>query len=226
MSSKAVLVIVAVISWLATAAITLTVLTVGPIGKAGDQGFRLVRVDDEAVSVEEPLPRYGALPVFTLTDQMGRSFGLNDLRGKVWVVDTIFTRCNAICPTLASGMKQIQNALKLDPQVYEQVCLVSLSVDGEYDTPDVLKKYADAYGADHERWRLLTGPREVVWPLIQEGLKLPVEQGTPDDDMEILHSGKMLLIDRVGVIRGYYDGLTEAGRIELLVDLRRLVAEE
>jgi protein SCO1/2 len=144
----------------------------------------------------------------------------------MWVVDTIFTRCDAICPTLTSGMKQIQSALKLDEAVADQVMLVSISIDGGYDTPEVLKTFADAYKADPERWRFLTGEREAVWPFVQNGLKLPVEDGGPNDDMAILHSGKLVLIDRAGVVRGYYDGLTDAGRIELLVDLRRLLKEE
>lgn len=226
MVPKAVLVVVAIVSWLATAAITLTVLTVGPIDRQGGGAeVSLVGIDTES-NADEPLPRYGLLPVFTLTDQLGRPFGLNDLRGKVWVVDTIFTRCTAICPTLTSGMKQIQGALKLDEAVAGQVCLVSISIDGGHDTPGVLKTFADAYKADPKHWRFLTGEREAVWPLVQNGLKLPVEDGGPDDDMAILHSGKLVLIDRAGVIRGYYDGLTDAGRVELLVDLRRLLKEE
>jgi protein SCO1/2 len=226
MVPKAVLVIVAIVSWLATAAITLTVLTVGPIDRPGG-GAEVSLVGIDAVSnADEPLPRYGLLPVFTMTDQLGRPFGLNDLRGKMWVVDTIFTRCDAICPTLTSGMKQIQSALKLDEAVADQVMLVSISIDGGYDTPEVLKTFADAYKADPERWRFLTGEREAVWPFVQNGLKLPVEDGGPNDDMAILHSGKLVLIDRAGVVRGYYDGLTDAGRIELLVDLRRLLKEE
>lgn len=219
MVPKTVLVVVAIVSWLATAAITVTVLTVGPIDRPGGEDVTLVGID-------EPLPRYGLLPVFTMTDQLGQPFGLNDLRGKVWVVDTIFTRCDAICPTLTSGMKQVQSALKLDEAVAEQVFLVSISIDGGHDTPEVLKTFADAYKADPNHWRFLTGERETVWPFVQKGLKLPVEDGGPDDDMAILHSGKLVLIDHAGVIRGYYDGLTDAGRVELLVDLRRLLDEE
>lgn len=226
MVPKAVLVMVAIVSWLATAAITLTVLTVGPIDRPGGGAeVSLVGIDAQS-NADEPLPRYGLLPVFTMTDQLGRPFGLNDLRGKVWVVDTIFTRCEAICPTLTSGMKQVQSALKLDEAVADQVMLVSISIDGGHDTPEVLKAFADAYKADPEHWRFLTDERDVVWPFVQGGLKLPVEDGGPDDDMAILHSGKLVLIDRAGVIRGYYDGLTDAGRIDLLVDLRRLLKEE
>ncbi len=233
MVPKAVLVVVAVFSWVVTAAITVGVLTFGP-GAPPDvppgvpqwrdagPGAQLTQADPAPDAV---LPRYGLLPVFTLTDQDGQPFGLNDLRGKVWVVDTIFTRCTAICPTLTGGMKQIQSALKPDGQFDDRVRLVSISLDGGYDSSEVLKKYAKAYKAEPGRWIFLTGDRAEVWPLVQDGMKLPVEQADPGDDMAILHSGKLLLIDKAGVVRGYYDGLNEAGRIELLTDLQRLLSE-
>ena len=226
MVPKAVLVIVAILSWLATAAITVTVLTVGPIAQPGGDADAVVIGDADGVDAGEPLPRYGLLPVFELMDQEGEVFGLNDLRGSVWVVDTIFTRCTAICPTLTSGLKDVQSVLKLDEQLVNEVRLVSISIDGGHDTPGVLKKFADAYGVDPGVWTFLTGGQDVVWPLVQDGLKLPVEPGKPGDQMDILHSGKLVLIDRAGVILGYYDGLSKAGRIEMLVDLRRLVRDE
>ncbi len=224
MVPKALLVIVAIFSWLATAAITVTVLSVGPIAQPG-QDAGVAKIGLAGADLGQPLPRYSLMPVFGLTDQDGRAFGLNDLRGKVWVVDTIFTRCTAICPTLTSGLKDVQSVLKADGGLADDVRLVSISIDGGHDGPGVLKKFAKAYGADAGLWVFLTGEREVVWPLVQDGLRLPVEPGKPGDAMDILHSGKLVLIDRAGVIRGYYDGLSEAGRIEMLADLRRLVNE-
>ena len=229
MIPKAVLVLVAIFSWLATAAITFTVLTVGPITSGSDEEGQVVLAsaeESDTVANADPLPRFGLVPVFSFTDQHGKPFGLNDLRGKVWVADTIFTRCNAICPTLTGGMKQIQSALARKPRAAEEIRLVSISIDGGYDTPQVLTDYARGFSADPERWLFLTGSPTDVWPFVQDGLKLPVEEGPPGDTRDILHSGKLLLIDRAGVIRGYYDGLSEAGRIELLVDLAKLLDEE
>jgi protein SCO1/2 len=225
MVPKAVLVVVAIFSWLVTAAITVTVLT---NGTGNPRGANQAPTELETVSGETPeatLPRYDLMPVFTLTDQDGQPYGLNDLRGKVWVVDTIFTRCNAVCPTLAAGMKQIQSALKLNGQFDERVRLISISVDGGHDTPGVLKQYAKGYQAEPGRWIFLTGERDVVWPLISDGLRLAVGEPEADDEMAVQHSSKLVLIDRAGVIRGYYDGLNEAGRIELLADLSRLLDE-
>ncbi len=225
MVSKAMLVLVAVLSLSATAAITLTVLTVGPIAGPGHEIDPAVFGVQADPALADGLPRYGRMLPFTLTDQDGEAFGLDDLRGKVFVVDTIFTRCTAICPTLTGGMKQIQSALSLNPR-YDGVRLVSISVDGGHDTPDVLKRYAQAYHADPGRWHFLTGGRDVVWPLINDGLHLAVDEAAPGDEMAISHTGKLVLIDRAGEIRGYYDGLNESGRIELLADLGRLLDRE
>jgi cytochrome oxidase Cu insertion factor (SCO1/SenC/PrrC family) len=230
MIPKTVLVLVAIFSWVATAAITLTVLTLGPgtpPGSALNPAAATAQDGpDPASGSTDPLPRLGLVPVFSLTDQQNQPFGLNDLRGNIWVVDTIFTRCNAICPTLAGGMKQLQSALDLKPQATKNVRLISISLDGQHDTPELLNQYAKSYQADPKRWHFLTGKPDNVWPLVQDGFKLPVEPGPPGDNFNILHSGKMLLIDNAGVIRGYYDGLTQAGRIELLADLNRLLDEE
>jgi len=224
MSGKAWVIVIAILSWLATAAITVTVLSVGPVA-GGDATGSNPAWAEAPEAPDEPLPRYGVLPVFDFVDHQGRPFSLNDLRGKVWVIDTIFTRCTAICPTLTGGMRDIQSALKLQKGIEQDVQLVSLSIDGGYDSPEVLRRFADAYGADPALWTFLTGGQDAVWPFVQEGLKLPVEPGPPGDEMNILHSGKLVLVDRVGVIRGYYDGLSEAGRTEMLADLRRLTRE-
>jgi cytochrome oxidase Cu insertion factor (SCO1/SenC/PrrC family) len=225
MASKAVLVLVVVLSLSATAAITLTVLTFGPIAGPGHEIDPAVFGIQPDKSPAGGLPMYGRMPPFTLTDQDGKAFGLDDLAGNVFIVDTIFTRCTAICPTLTGGMKQIQSAIRTDPR-YDGVRLVSISVDGGHDTPDVLKQYAQAYQADPGRWYFLTGERGVVWPLINNGLHLAVDEATPGDEMAISHTGKLVLIDRAGEIRGYYDGLNELGRIELLADLSRLLDQE
>ncbi len=225
MLPKAVLVLVAVLSLSATAWITLTVLTVGPIAPEDRPPAGVFEVHGPADQADLSPPRLYPMLDFNLTDQDGQAFGLSDLRGKVWVADTIFTRCDAICPTLTSGLKQIQAALRLDER-YPNTRLVSFSVDGGYDTAEVLKRYADAYRADPGQWYFLTGGRDVVWPLINDGLRLAVDEAEPGEDMAISHTGKLVLIDREGMIRGYYDGLNEAGRIEMLADMARVLDEE
>src|SRR5215831_12793996 len=102
-----------------------------------------------------PLPVYGQIASFTLTNQNGRSVTLADLKGHVWVADVIFTRCAGPCLKMSRQMKKLQNNLAATTGTR----LVSLTTDPLYDTPPVLKKYAERFGADPNRWLFLTGSK-------------------------------------------------------------------
>src|ERR1035437_4345469 len=97
-----------------------------------------------------PLPVYGQIADFSLTNQNGRAVSLADLRGKVWVADIIFTRCPGPCLKMTRQMKELQNALPPESQIK----LVTLTTDADFDTPPVLKAYAERFGADPNRWML------------------------------------------------------------------------
>ncbi|MCH7812911.1 MAG: SCO family protein, partial [Planctomycetes bacterium] len=97
------------------------------------------------------------------------------------------------------------------------VRLVSFSVDPERDTPRVLRRYAERYGADPERWLFLTGDEALIRAVAVEGFKL----GSMDD--LILHSAKFALVDRTGAIRGYYDSGDADVVSRLAADIRGLV---
>jgi cytochrome oxidase Cu insertion factor (SCO1/SenC/PrrC family) len=165
------------------------------------------------------------LPPFSLTDQDGNAFGTDELLGKVWVADFIFTRCAGICPMLTSQMRKLQDELSQDPG-WQDVRLVSFSVEPEYDDPQVLTDYAAQHGADPAHWRFLTGTREQIWGLSRNGFKLPVEENTREDaDVPIIHSQQLVLVDRAGRVRGLYDGLEDASRVDLRRDAAKVLAE-
>src|SRR2546422_11578573 len=103
----------------------------------------------------KPLPVYGQVADFTLTNQNGRVVTLADLRGKVWVADIIFTRCPGPCLKMTRQMSELQAALPANAPVE----LVSLTADPAYDTPEVLKRYGERFGATPDRWQLLTGKK-------------------------------------------------------------------
>lgn len=104
------------------------------------------------------LPTYGGVADFSLTDQFGRPFGRKDLVGRMWVADFVFTRCSGPCPVLSRNLSGLIDSLGADfPARF-----VSYSVDPGHDSPEVMKSYGDRWGADHERWRFLTGPRSIV----------------------------------------------------------------
>ncbi|HXV77877.1 MAG TPA: SCO family protein [Candidatus Polarisedimenticolaceae bacterium] len=148
------------------------------------------------------------LPEFRLVDSRGAAFGSDDLDGRVYVADFIFTRCGSICPALTRSMKLLDRRFR--ERGVDGVHLVSITVDPTYDTPEVLARYADEHAIDLERWTLLTGPPASVRSLVIDGFRLGLgqapETGTPPESpAEIAHSGKLVLVDGSGGVRGYYD---------------------
>jgi cytochrome oxidase Cu insertion factor (SCO1/SenC/PrrC family) len=141
----------------------------------------------------EQLPVIRAVPEFSLTDQNGQTVTNADLRGKIWIADFIFTRCAGPCPLMTARMLEMQKALVKTPEVK----LVSVTVDPEYDRPEVLKAYAEANFADPERWKFLTGDKTVIEKLVTEGFmqQLAEENGEP------VHGTMFLIVDGNGMVR-------------------------
>lgn len=160
------------------------------------------------------------VPPFVLTDQEGKEFSSERLKGKVFVVDFFFTRCGSICPKMSSQMIRVQDIFtnNLDVQ------LVSISVDPTHDTPQELAKYAKEYDAKASQWTFLTGTKKVIYPLIVKGFFLPVADAAEYDkavktpDETFIHSEKLILVDKNKHIRGFYDGTNRK-------EVDRLVAE-
>jgi cytochrome oxidase Cu insertion factor (SCO1/SenC/PrrC family) len=169
------------------------------------------------------LPVLGAVPDFTLTERSGQPFSLNDLLGQIWVVDFIFTNCAGTCPIMTTAMTEIQQtalAEKLD-----DVKLVSITVDPERDTPEVLQRFANGYGALKDRWYFLTGDGAAIQQLANKGFLLSAATSGGSAEEPIIHSNRFVLVDRQGRIRGYYDGTDEEGVAQLLKDLKKLYRE-
>lgn len=175
-------------------------------------------------SPQDPLPEFWPAPDFTLTNQAGETVTNADLLGQVWAADFFFTSCPGICPMLSANM-QAMNADLADHPNRDELRLVSFSLDPANDTIDVLAEYAEAIGVTPDEWQFFTGERQALWDLSIEGFKLEVAD-TPDDPANpILHSGKVILVDRQGMVRGYYEGLAAEGMAQLQADLRRLLEE-
>ena len=163
------------------------------------------------------LPVYGEVPNFALTDHRGRPFTRQDLAGRCWIADFIFTRCAGQCLTMTAQMASLQERLPQD------IRLLSVSVDPTWDTPEVLAGYAARAGASSERWLFVTGAQDDIFRLSRDGLHLSVatEGGTPAEP--IVHSVRLVLIDREGRIRGYYDATDAAAVDRLLLDAAALL---
>ena len=167
----------------------------------------------------EPLPVYGQVPAFALTDQRGQGYSLDAVRGQIWVADFVFTRCAGQCPMMHAAMAKLAHELRGRP-----VRLVSFTVDPDWDTPAVLAQAAQRLGADGQRWRFVTGDRVSMERLCRDGFKLALAQDPAAPVEPITHSTRLVLIDRDGAIRGYYDAADGEQWQRLRRDVQRLLA--
>lgn len=168
------------------------------------------------------IPVLGTVPEFTLTDQGGKPFGTSDLKGKIYVVDLIFTNCAGTCPMLTVEMANLQKSLKKTTDVH----LVSISVDPNNDSPEVLADYAKKYNADLKNWHFLTGKVSTIYTVAKDGFKMSVDSVSDDVMNPILHSERFALVDKQGRIRAFYTGTEPESKGKLLTDIGDLMREE
>lgn len=158
-----------------------------------------------AACEDEPeLAVLGEMPAFEFTDQDGEPFSHEAVEGKVVIATFLFTRCVTICPMLSQRTAEM--AERLDSKG-DAVHFISFSVDPEHDTPELLRAHGERYGADFDRWTLLTGPIEEVNEVVVRGFKLAMGEPAPGpgDTIEIMHSPRFVLLDGQGQIRGYFE---------------------
>lgn len=169
-------------------------------------------------NTREPLPVIADAPDFALTERSGTTVSKSDLAGRVWIASFVYSTCPGPCPEISANVAGMKDKLlALSPDVR----LVSFTIDPEKDTPEVLRKYADAFGAN-ERWLFLTGDAGGIEKVVQAGFRVAVSrpEGEP-----IIHGTQLALVDRRGRIRRYYDG-ADASKLEgVVADVRRLLRE-
>ena len=163
---------------------------------------------------------YGSVPEFQLINQDGKSFGSADLRGKIWIADFVYSTCPGPCPMISSRMSELQK-----PLAKTDVHLVSFSVDPAKDTPEVLRTYAERLQAQPGRWDFLTGPQSTIYSLSRNGFKLAVSDGSDAQGIPV-HSTRIILVDRHGEIRGYYDATEVDAVTKIVADTTHLLREQ
>jgi protein SCO1/2 len=171
-------------------------------------------------SLPSNLEKISQVPAFQLTDQAGKSITLEDLKGKIWAANFIFTRCKGPCPITVLRMQDLNTKLK---KVRGNVELVTFTVDPEYDTPEILKAFSEPLGADPASWKFLTGTPDAIQKIVVTGLLQPLAKepdGTP------AHSSRIVLVDGKGWLRGYHDGLDTEAVQKLMVDIGELLREK
>ena len=174
------------------------------------------------------LDRFNQVPPFRLTERSGAAFDSASLKGKVWLADFFFTACPGPCLVMNSKMELVQHALERD---HADVRLVSFSIAPEMDTPEVLRKYATRFHAPADKWSFLTGDKPLIYNLAEKAFLLPTvdNNGNPDrkpDQGDFIHSEKICLVDRNGVVRGYFDSTSDEVVQRVLTAVGDLLREE
>jgi len=140
------------------------------------------------------------VPDFKFVNQDGDTITNKDYLGKVYVVEFFFTTCQSICPIMRENLVDIQNKLKGN----ENFGIVSITIDPEHDTPQVLKEYAQEHKVTNPNWNFLTGDRKVIYDMANIGFGI-----FADEDETVpggfAHSGLFALIDKEGYVRSRED---------------------
>ncbi len=158
---------------------------------------------------------------FSLTNQSGRIVTGTSLEGRTWAANVFFTRCPSICAQMTLRMKELQEALG-----GRELLLVSLTTDPGHDTPEVLERYADRFGADTSGWHFLTGPAGTIRNVLRHRLLLSAEENpeqSRQSEMDLYtHSTQVVLMDGSGSLAGIYEALSTNFVEQVLADLDRL----
>ncbi|MBC6491976.1 SCO family protein [Flavihumibacter stibioxidans] len=164
-----------------------------------------------------------------LVNQLGDTVSLDQLPGKVMVINFFFTRCPSICPTLTVNMKRLQSSLRLKDVTRKIdtnfVQFLSFSVDPQRDSAVQLKKFADRYGVNHDVWWMLTGDKKTIYDFALNEVKLATVDGE-NVDSNFIHSEKFVLLDKDRVVRGYYNGLDSMAMADLAGDIVKITIEK
>lgn len=154
-------------------------------------------------SVSARLHEGGAMPAFQLIDQNGKPATLETFRGHPFVLTFIFTRCPLpnFCPRMSQNFAELQKAIQDSSKAFSSARLLSISFDPKFDTPAVLKQYAQRERADPAVWTFATGDPEEIQKLTEAfSVLVQPEAGG------ISHSLATALIDRAGKITKIWRG--------------------
>ncbi len=165
------------------------------------------------------------VPDFAFTDQSGNSATAELLDGRYTVLDFMFTNCPLWCPGMTQAMAQVQDAT-----AGGSLRFMSISIDGEHDSPERLAAWAADYDADLDRWSFLTGPPSEVWPIVDElGFDVSFDEqmvlNRPDGTTmaNINHPTRLLLVGPDRRVIGMF-AYQSAEEIDALIDRARELA--
>ncbi|WP_197277571.1 SCO family protein [Bacillus sp. FJAT-27245] len=156
---------------------------------------------------------------FSGTTQDGKQLGIEDLKGKVWMADFIFTECDTVCPPMTANMAEIQRKAK--EEGIKNIHFVSFSVDPEIDKPEVLKEYGERYDVDYKNWDFLTGyGQEEIEQYALKNFKTIVKK--PKEGDQVIHGTTFYLVGKDGLVKKYYSGVSDVPYESILDDIKTL----
>ena len=158
---------------------------------------------------------------FSLISQNGMEITQDDVENHIRIVNYFFTTCPGICLDMAKSLRKVQSKY-LDN---DAIKIMSHSAMPEYDTPKVLKNYAEVNDVDSNRWILLTGEPDLINNLARTSYFTVLKEGEGWDEHSFIHTENLVLVDHKGRLRGYYDGTSE-NDTDLLIDHIAVLLEE
>ena len=187
-------------------------------------------ISNPQTAVENKLPIFGPegedgkghfISDFSFTDQSGRTFSQNELKGKVYITDFFFAKCEGICPIMGSQMQRVYEKFSSD----DRIRFLSHTVKPEEDSVSVLAEYAALHGADPDKWYFVTGDKKQIYNMARASYLVTVSEGDggPED---FVHTQFFALVDPQRRIRGYYDGTDSTEVDKLIVELDMLLTEQ
>lgn len=189
-----------------------------------------LNINGQKETTEDLIMKIGPAPKFSLINQFNQPVTNETYKGKVYLVEFFFSTCPTICPLMNENMIKIQNHFEGNPNFG----IVSITINPEHDTPEVLKAHAEHLGINNPNWNFLSGEKNYIFDLANKGFNIYAGQNK-DVDGGFEHSGLFALIDKNGNIRSrkdtfgnpivYYDGLEEAGVLALQQDIKVLLEE-
>lgn len=155
------------------------------------------------------------------TNQLGQHVSLDDLKGKILVVDFFFTHCPSLCPRLAMSMKKLQNSFPNNDSIVQ---FLSISIDPEHDSLPQLRSWAKRFDVNPDSWWLGTGNRDSIYNFALTELKASVADSNVDT--AFIHSDKFFLLDKDRVVRGWFSGEDSLEQSQLVHDIPLLMLEK
>jgi protein SCO1/2 len=164
---------------------------------------------------------YPTIPAFKFINQDSIEITNKTFDNKIYVADFIFLSCPTICPKMTNEMMKVYKVYKSNPNIL----FISHTIDPENDTLPRLKNYSDNLGADSKKWFFITGNKDSIYSLAENGYFSTAyfDSTAPGG---YVHSGGLLLIDKNKHIRGVYDGTDPAETERLKSDIKKLLNEQ